>query len=97
MSGLEDLIKKAAGSGEGGGLGDLLGGLAGGGADAGLGGILGGLTGGGAGKGGGMGGLLTGLLPMVGEMLAGGGLQKVLGGFQANGLAEQAELLGRDR
>ena len=52
--------------------------------------ILGGLSGGGAGKGGGMGGLLGGLLPMVGKMLAGGGLQKVLAGFQENGLAEQA-------
>ena len=90
MSGLDDLLKKAVGSNDGGGLGDLLGGLAGGGADSGLGGILDGLTGGGTGQGGGMGGLLTGLVPMVGELLAGGGLQKVLEGFQANGLAEQA-------
>ena len=37
-----------------------------------------------------MGGLLGGLLPMVGKMLEGGGLQKVLAGFQQNGLAEQA-------
>ncbi len=90
MSGLDDLLKKAVGKGDGGGLGDLLGGLAGGGADSGLSDILNGMTGTGAGKGGGMGGLLTGLLPMVGAMLAGGGLQKVLAGFQANGLAEQA-------
>lgn len=90
MSGIDDLIEKAVGSGEGGGLGDLLGGLAGGGAESGLGGILDGLAGGDAGKGGGMGGLLTGLLPVVGKMLADGGLQKVLTGFQDNGLAEQA-------
>ena len=90
MSGLDDLLKKATGSGGSGGLGDLLGGLAGGGADSELGSILGGLTGGGTGKGGGMGGLLGGLLPMVGKMLADGGLQKVLAGFQQNGLAEQA-------
>jgi uncharacterized protein YidB (DUF937 family) len=89
MSGLDDLLKKAVGGNEGGGLGDLLGGLAGGGADSGLGNILDGLAGGGTGKGGGMGGLLGGLLPMVGELLAGGGLQKVLEGFQENGLAEQ--------
>ena len=90
MSGLDDLLKKATGSGGSGGLGDLLGSLAGGGADSELGDILGGLTGGGAGKGGGMGGLLGGLLPMVGKMLADGGLQKVLAGFQQQGLAEQA-------
>ena len=41
--------------------------------------------------GGGMGGLLTALLPMVGGLLAGGGLQKVLGGLQANGLSAQAD------
>ena len=90
MSGLDDLLKEATGSGGSGGLGDLLGGLAGGGADSGLGSILGGLSGGGTGKGGGMGRLLGGLLPMVGKMLEGGGLQKVLAGFQENGLAEQA-------
>jgi len=90
MSGLDDLLKKATGSGAGGGLGDLLGGLAGGGTDSELGSILGGLTGGGAGQGGGMGGLLGGLVPMVGKMLADGGLQKVLAGFQQNGMAEQA-------
>jgi uncharacterized protein YidB (DUF937 family) len=90
MSGLDDLLKKAVGGNEGGGLGDLLGGLAGGGTDAGLGNILDGLTGGGTGKGGGMGGLLGGLLPMVGELLANGGLQKVLAGFQESGLGEEA-------
>lgn len=99
MSGLDDLIKGVAGGQSGGGLGDLLGGLAGGGGEGGggggLGDILGGLTGGGDAQGGGMpggmGGLLTALLPMLGGMLAGGGLQKVLSGFQANGLAAQAD------
>jgi len=90
MSGLDDLLKKAVGGSGGGGLGDLLGGLAGGGADSGLGEILNGMTGTATGTRGGMGGLLTGLLPMVGAMLAGGGLQKVLTGFQEHGLAEQA-------
>ncbi len=94
MSGLDDLIKGAAG-GQGGGLGDLLGGLAGGGSAGGLGSILGGLSGGagdspGVGAGG-MGGLLGSLLPMLGGLLAGGGLQKVLSGFQANGLTAQAD------
>ncbi len=94
MSGLDDLIKGAAG-GQGGGLGDLLGGLAGGeSAGGGLGDILGGLSGlGGSEPGaqpGGMGGLLGSLLPMLGGLLAGGGLQKVLSGFQANGLTAQA-------
>jgi uncharacterized protein YidB (DUF937 family) len=92
VSGLDDLIKGVSG-GQGGGLGDLLGGLAGGG--GGLDDILGGLTGGGDASGGsaqgGMGGLLTALLPMVGGLLAGGGLQKVLSGFQANGLAAQTD------
>jgi uncharacterized protein YidB (DUF937 family) len=94
MSGLDDL-SKGVGGGQGGGLGDLLGGLAGGGgADGGLGDILGGLTGGGAqatGMPGGMGGLLAGLLPLLGGMLAGGGLQNVLSGFRANGLAAEAD------
>ena len=43
-----------------------------------------------AGESGGMGGLLGSLLPMLGGLLAGGGLQKVLAGFQANGLTAQA-------
>ena len=90
MSGLDDLLKKATGSSASGGLGDLLGGLAGGGGNSELGSILGGLTGGGSAKGGGMGGLLIGLLPMVSKLLANGGLQKVLAGFQQQGLADQA-------
>jgi uncharacterized protein YidB (DUF937 family) len=94
MSGLDDVIKGVAG-GQGGGLGDILGGLAGdGGGAGGLGDILGGLTGA-AGKAGaqpgGMGGLLASLVPMLGGMLAGGGLQKVLSGFQAKGLSAQAD------
>lgn len=93
MSGLDDLIKGATG-GQGGGLGDILGGLAGGGGSGGggLGDILSGLTGGsGAKGGGGMGGLLGSLLPMLGGLLAGGGLQKILSGFQAKGLSAQAD------
>ena len=97
MSGLDDLIKGVAGGG-GGGLGDLLGGLASGGTSGGSGGLgdlLGGLAGaaGGdsGGQAGGMGGLLGALLPVLGGMLAGGGLQKVLSGFEANGLAAQAD------
>jgi uncharacterized protein YidB (DUF937 family) len=84
--GLDDLIKDAVGGTGGGGLGDLLGGLAGEGGDAGLGQVLGGSA-----TGGGMGGLLTGLLPMLGTMLAGGGLQKVLASLQENGLGTQAQ------
>ena len=91
MSGLDDLIKGVAG-GKGGGLGGILGGLAGGDSGGGrLGDVLGGLGGGKAGsRAGGMGGLLTTLLPVLGGMLAGGGLQKVISGFEANGLSAQA-------
>lgn len=35
--------------------------------------------------------MLSMLLPLVGGMLAGGGLQKVLSGFQAKGLSSQAD------
>jgi uncharacterized protein YidB (DUF937 family) len=78
MSGLDDVIKGVAG-GQGGGLGSILGGLAG-------------AAGGKAGvQEGGMGGLLAGLVPMLGGMLAGGGLQKVISGLQANGLSAQAD------
>src|SRR5436189_6006854 len=87
--GLDDLIKDAAGGKGGGGLGDLLGGLAGGGGDDALSEILGKVTGGG-GQAGGLGSLLTGLVPMLGSMLSGGGLQKVLGRLQQNGLGSQA-------
>jgi len=91
MSGIDDLIKGVAG-GQGGGLGGILGGLAGGDSGGGgLGDVLGGLGGGKTGsQAGGMGGLLTSLLPVLGGMLAGGGLQKVISGFEANGLSAQA-------
>jgi uncharacterized protein YidB (DUF937 family) len=95
MSGLDDLIKGVTG-GQGGGLGDLIGGLAGGGGAGGLGDILGGLAGGSGKTGadglpGGMGGLLGSLLPVIGGMLASGGLQKVIAGFQANGLSAKTD------
>ena len=90
MSGLDDLLKKATGGSGSGGLGDLLGGLARGGGNSELGNILGGLAGGGSAKGGGMGALLIGLVPMVSKLLADGGLQKVLAGFQQQGLSQQA-------
>lgn len=91
MSELGDLF---GGSG-GGGLGDLLGGLAGSATEGdGLDGILGSLTGGAgaddAGSPGGLGGVLSALVPMVGGMLSGGGLQRVLTGLEANGLGAQA-------
>jgi uncharacterized protein YidB (DUF937 family) len=93
MSGLDDLVK-GIGNSTGGGLGNLLGGLAGSrGSGGDLDDIVGALTGGDGtgGRAGGMGGLLGSLLPAVGGMLAGGGLQQILAGFQANGRAEQAD------
>lgn len=93
MSGLDDLVKGVTG-GSGSGLGDLLGSLAGGsGSGGGLEDIIGGLTGGGdaGSQAGGMGGLLGALLPALGGMLAAGGLQRVLSGFQANGLSAQTD------
>jgi len=67
-------------------VGLLLGSLAGGASSGGgLEDIIGSLTGGSSGaQAGGMGGLLGSLLPALGGMLAGGGLQQVLSGFQAN-------------
>jgi uncharacterized protein YidB (DUF937 family) len=100
MSGLDDLIKGVSG-GSGSGLGNILGGLTGGGSSGGggglgdiLGGILGGRGGGSLGSspgGAGMGGMLGALLPMLGGLLAGGGLQKILSGLKANGLSAQAD------
>lgn len=98
MSGLDDLVESVSGS-AGGGLGDILGGLAGGGSSSGsglgeiLGGILGGSgsTGGVSSGSGGMGNLLTGLLPMLGGLLASGGVQKILAGMQSDGLSAQAD------
>lgn len=98
--GLDDLVKGVTGGSSGGGLGDILGGLAGGssGGGGGLGDILGGILGGagvpssGGGSGSaGLGGMLTALLPMLGSLLAGGGLQKILAGLQANGLSAQTD------
>jgi uncharacterized protein YidB (DUF937 family) len=67
-------------------LGGLLGGQSGG--D--LGSILGGLTGGGGGgQAGGGNQMLGALLPVVGSLLAGGGLQKIVSGLQANGQGAQ--------
>ncbi|HEU0336480.1 MAG TPA: YidB family protein [Gaiellaceae bacterium] len=76
-----------------GGLDDLLGGLGG---KGGLQDLLGGLLGGGggaAGSGGadGMGGLMAALAPMLGSLLSGGGLQKVLSGFQEQGMGDKVD------
>ena len=107
MTGLDDLLgsltKSAGGSGQGGGgLEDLLGGLLGGGSSGGSGGglqdILGGLLGGGSGgspgtAAGGMnlGALAAALGPLLGKLLQGGGLSKLLGNAQASGLSAQAD------
>lgn len=73
------------------GLDDLLGGLLGGkGGSKDLGGVLGGLGGGSGGPGGGS-GTLGALLPILGSMLAQGGLSKVLSGFKGQGLGSQAD------
>lgn len=61
-------------------LGGVLGGQGGG-----LGGMLGGLAGG---RGGGMLGML---MPVVGSLLAGGGLQKIVSGLEHQGAGEQAK------
>lgn len=66
-------------------LDNLLGGLLGS-KSGGVGGVIGGLAGG---KGGG--GLMGALVPMIGGLLAGGGLNKLLSGFHANGLGSQAD------
>lgn len=71
-------------------LDDLLGSLMGGGgqgSSGGLGGALGGLTG----QGGGGGGMMGALLPVLGGLLASGGLSKILSGFQAKGAGAEAE------
>ena len=107
MTGLDDLLgsltKSAGGSGQGGGgLEDLLGGLLGGGSSGGSGGglqdILGGLLGGSSGgspgtAAGGMnlGALAAALGPLLGKLLQGGGLSKLLGNAQASGLGAQAD------
>ncbi|HXV96198.1 MAG TPA: YidB family protein [Gaiellaceae bacterium] len=75
------------------GLDDALGGLMGGksGGSGGLDDVLGGLLGGGRGGGRGGGSAMGALLPVLAGLLAGGGLQKVLGGLKANGLSAQAD------
>jgi len=60
-------------------LGGVLGGQSGG-----LGGVLGGLAGGGGG------GMIGMLMPMVGGLLAGGGLQKIMSGLESHGAGAQA-------
>ena len=67
-------------------LGGVLGGQSGG-----LGGMLGGLSGGGAG-----GGMLGMLMPVVGGLLAGGGLQKIMSGLEHQGCGSAGKLLGRE-
>ena len=71
-------------------LDDLLGGLLGG-KGGGIGAMLGGKSGGSGG------GLIAALVPMIGGMLAGGGLNKLLSGFHAKGMSSQADSwVGRD-
>jgi uncharacterized protein YidB (DUF937 family) len=72
-------------------LGGLLGGKGGSGGGGDLGSILSGLGGGGGGRSGGGAGMLAALLPLVGGLLANGGLQKMLSGFQGKGLSQQAD------
>ena len=106
MSGLDDLLgsltKSAGGSSQGGGgLEDLLGGLLGGGSSGGsgsggglqdiLGSLLGGSSGGTAAGGMDLGALAAALGPLLGKLLQGGGLSKLLGNAQASGLSAQAD------
>jgi uncharacterized protein YidB (DUF937 family) len=106
MSGLDDLLgslTKGAGGQGGGGLEDLLGGLLGGGSSSGSGGgglqdILGGLLGGGSGGSSGtatggmnMAAVAAALAPLLGNLLKGGGLSKLVQNAQASGLSAQAD------
>ncbi len=103
MSGLDDLIGNLTkpGGSSGGGLGDVLGGLVGGGGGTGSGGglddLLGGLVGGGGSstgaKSGGVntGALIGALAPIVIGMIKSGGLQKMMSGFQQQGMGKQAD------
>lgn len=102
---LGSLTKSAGGSGQGGGgLEDLLGGLLGGGSSGGsgsggglqdiLGSLLGGSSGGSPGTAAGgmdLGALAAALGPLLGKLLQGGGLSKLLGNAQASGLSAQAD------
>lgn len=74
MGGLGDLLKGAGGESGGGGLGDVLGG------------ILGGSAGGSGGSSLGGNPMLRMLLPLVASLLMNGGLQKILGRLQQNGV-----------
>jgi uncharacterized protein YidB (DUF937 family) len=106
MSGLDDLLgslTKGSGGSGGGGLEDLLGGLLGGGSSGGSGGgglqdILGGLLGGGSGGSSGtatggmnMAAIAAALAPLLGNLLKGGGLSKLVQNAQASGLSSQAD------
>jgi uncharacterized protein YidB (DUF937 family) len=79
VSQFDDLLKGisgAKGDKQGGGIGDLVGGL----------------TGGGQGRGGGgVAAMLPMLAPVVGRMLAGGGLQKLLSGLREQGMGDKAD------
>jgi uncharacterized protein YidB (DUF937 family) len=75
--GLDDLLQ-GLGSGKGGGVEDLLGGL------------LGGSSGSGAG-GAGLGGVMAALGPILGQLLSGGGLEKLLQGFQSAGMGDKVD------
>ena len=87
MSGLDDLLgslTKAGGGGQGGGgLEDLLGGLLGGGSGGGSAGT--------AAKGMNVGALAAVLAPLLGNLLKGGGLSKLVQNAQASGLSAQAD------
>jgi uncharacterized protein YidB (DUF937 family) len=82
--GLDDLLAGLTGGGggggqSGGGLGSLLGGLMGGGGQ------------GGGGGGAGMAGMMAALAPMVGGFISGGGLSKMLSGFQSAGMQDKVD------
>ena len=77
MSQFDDLLKNISGGQGGGGIDDLVGGLSGGGR--------------GAGGSGGLAALLPMLAPIVGQLLAGGGLQRLLGGMREQGMGNKAD------
>ncbi len=77
-----------------GGLDDILGGLLGGqggGGGGGLDSVLSGISGGGGGSGGGGAGALMALAPMMIGLLKSGGVQKILGQFQEQGMGDKAQ------
>ena len=101
MSGLDDLVgslTKSGGSSGAGGLGGLVGGVGGSGSGGGglddlLGGVLGGGEGSAGAKSGGIntGALIGALAPIVIGMVKSGGLQKMMSGFQQQGMGKQAD------